>query len=52
VEVGRRRREKFEGPDCESGELKWNGTRTDLVFGSSASLRATAEVYGSSDSQY
>ncbi len=32
------------------GEVKWTGTRCDLVFGSNSQLRAIAEVYGSSDS--
>ena len=41
----------FEGRDRSSGELKWTGTRVDLVFGSNAELRALAEVYGCSDSQ-
>jgi catalase-peroxidase len=41
----------FEGRDRASGELKWTGTRVDLVFGSNAELRALAEVYGSSDAQ-
>ncbi|NNF99807.1 MAG: catalase/peroxidase HPI [Desulfobacteraceae bacterium] len=40
----------FEGRDCESGELKWTGTRLDLIFGSNSQLRALAEVYGSEDS--
>ena len=35
----------FEGRDRKSGELKWTGTRVDLVFGSNAQLRAVAEVY-------
>jgi catalase-peroxidase len=39
----------FEGRDRETGELKWTGTRVDLVFGSSAQLRSLAEVYASSD---
>ncbi|MGJ7489606.1 catalase/peroxidase HPI [Variovorax sp. ZT4R33] len=43
--------EQFEGRDRETGELKWTGTRADLVFGSNAQLRAIAEVYGSVDSQ-
>ncbi len=43
--------EQFEGRDRKSGELKWTGTRADLVFGSNAQLRAIAEVYGSADSQ-
>ena len=41
----------FEGRDRETGELKWTGTRVDLVFGSNSQLRALAEVYGSSDAQ-
>ncbi len=41
----------FEGRDRKSGELKWTGTRVDLVFGSNSQLRALAEVYGSSDVQ-
>jgi catalase-peroxidase len=41
----------FEGRDRESGELKWTGTRADLVVGSNAVLRALAEVYASDDSQ-
>ena len=41
----------FEGRDHASGELKWTGTRVDLVFGSNSQLRALAEVYGSSDAQ-
>jgi len=41
----------FEGCDRESGELKWTGTRVDLIFGSNSQLRALAEVYGCKDSQ-
>jgi catalase-peroxidase len=41
----------FEGRDRATGELKWTGTRVDLVFGSNSQLRAIAEVYGSDDSQ-
>jgi catalase-peroxidase len=41
----------FEGYDRESGELKWTGTRVDLIFGSNSQLRAVAEVYGCEDSQ-
>ena len=41
----------FEGRDRASGELKWTGTRVDLIFGSNSQLRAIAEVYGSADSQ-
>jgi catalase-peroxidase len=43
--------EVFEGRDRKSGELKWTGTRVDLIFGSNSQLRALAEVYGSGDSQ-
>jgi len=41
----------FEGRDRKSGEVKWTGTRVDLVFGSNSQLRALAEVYGSGDAQ-
>ena len=41
----------FEGRDRTSGELKWTGTRVDLIFGSNSQLRAIAEVYGCEDSQ-
>ncbi|MBN2428880.1 MAG: catalase/peroxidase HPI [Deltaproteobacteria bacterium] len=41
----------FEGRDRMSGELKWTGTRVDLIFGSNSQLRASAEVYGCQDSQ-
>ena len=41
----------FEGRDRTTGELKWTGTRVDLIFGSNSQLRALAEVYGSEDSQ-
>jgi catalase-peroxidase len=41
----------FEGRDRATGELKWTGTRVDLIFGSNAQLRALAEVYASEDSQ-
>ena len=40
----------FEGRDRATGELKWTGTRVDLIFGSNSQLRAIAEVYGSIDS--
>ena len=39
----------FEGRDRKTGEVKWTGTRVDLVFGSNSVLRALAEVYGSAD---
>jgi len=41
----------FEGFDRATGELKWTGTRVDLIFGSNSQLRAIAEVYGCEDSQ-
>jgi catalase-peroxidase len=41
----------FEGRDRKTGELKWTGTRVDLIFGSNSQLRALAEVYGCQDSQ-
>jgi catalase-peroxidase len=41
----------FEGRDRDTGELKWTGTRVDLIFGSNSQLRALAEVYGCEDSQ-
>ena len=42
--------EVFEGRDRATGELKWTGTRVDLIFGSNSQLRALAEVYGTADS--
>ena len=41
----------FEGRNRKTGEVKWTGTRVDLVFGSSSQLRALAEVYGSLDAE-
>jgi catalase-peroxidase len=41
----------FEGRDRRTGELKWTGTRVDLIFGSNSQLRALAEVYASADDQ-
>jgi len=41
----------FEGRSRETGELRWTGTRVDLVFGSNSELRAIAEVYGSDDAE-
>ena len=41
----------FEGRDRKTGQVKWTGTRVDLVFGSDSQLRALAEVYGSSDAR-
>jgi catalase-peroxidase len=43
--------EVFEGRDRETGDLKWTGTRVDLIFGSNSQLRAIAEVYASDDAQ-
>jgi len=40
----------FEGRNRKTGELRWTGTRADLIFGSNSELRAIAEVYGSTDS--
>ncbi len=40
----------FEGRDRKTGEVKWTGTRVDLIFGSNTELRAIAEVYACSDS--
>jgi len=41
----------FEGRNRATGELKWTGTRVDLIFGSNSELRALAEVYGCEDAQ-
>ncbi len=41
----------FEGRNRASGELKWTGTRVDLIFGSNSQLRALGEVYACEDSQ-
>ena len=41
--------ELYEGRDRKTGDLKWTGTRADLLFGSNSELRALAEVYGSAD---
>ena len=41
----------FEGRDRGSGQVKWTGTRVDLVFGSNSELRALAEVYGCDDAE-
>ena len=40
----------YEGRDRKSGEIRWTGTRIDLIFGSHSQLRAFAEVYGQADS--
>ena len=44
-------KDRFEGHDHATGELKWTGTRVALIFSSNAQLRAVAEAYGSSDGQ-
>jgi catalase-peroxidase len=41
----------FEGRDRATGNIKWTGTRVDLIFGSNSELRAIAEVYGCADGQ-
>lgn len=41
----------FEGRDRKTGQVKWTGTRVDLIFGSNSELRAIAEVFGCADSQ-
>jgi len=41
----------FEGSDRRTGNVKWKGTRTDLIFGSNSELRALAEVYGTEDAK-
>jgi len=43
--------ETFEGRDRATGEVRWTGSRVDLVFGSNSELRAVAEVYASDDAQ-
>lgn len=44
-------KEVYVGTDRQTGNIKWTGTRADLVFGSNSELRAIAEVYASADSQ-
>ncbi|WP_374380889.1 catalase/peroxidase HPI [Dongia sp.] len=44
-------KEVYEGRDRKTGDVKWTGTRVDLVFGSNSVLRALAEVYGSADAE-
>jgi catalase-peroxidase len=41
----------FEAVDRKSGNVKWTGTRVDLIFGSNSQLRAIAEVYGCKDAE-
>ncbi|MBV6821884.1 catalase/peroxidase HPI [Pseudomonas sp. PD9R] len=43
--------QEFEGRDRKTGQVKWTGTRVDLVFGSNAQLRALAEVYATANAQ-
>jgi catalase-peroxidase len=43
--------DQFEGRDAATGDLRWTGTRVDLVFGSNSELRALAEVYASDDAR-
>ena len=43
--------EIYEGRDRKTNQVKWTGTRVDLIFGSHSQLRALAEVYGSSDAK-
>ena len=43
--------ETFEGRHRATGELKWTGSRVDLVFGSNSELRALAEFYASDDAR-
>src|SRR5262249_55063596 len=43
--------ETFEGRDRTTGQVKWTGSRVDLVFGSNSQLRAFAEVYACDDAQ-
>ncbi|WP_134670817.1 catalase/peroxidase HPI [Halorussus marinus] len=44
-------KEVYEGYDRETGELKWKGSRVDLIFGSNSRLRAISQVYGSEDGE-
>lgn len=41
----------YEGRDRATGEIKWMGSRVDLIFGSNSQLRAIAEAYGSADAE-
>jgi len=43
--------DEFEARDRASGDVKWTGTRVDLVFGSNSELRALAEVYACDDAK-
>ncbi len=44
-------KELYEGSNRATGEVKWTGTRADLVFGSNSELRAVAEVYAAADAK-
>ncbi|MBS1503519.1 MAG: catalase-peroxidase, partial [Bacteroidetes bacterium] len=44
-------KDHFEGRDRNTDELKWTGTRVDLIFGSNSELRALAEVYACEDAK-
>ena len=44
-------KEIFEGTDRKTGEMKWTGSRVDLIFGSNSELRGIAEVYACEDAQ-
>jgi len=50
-EIANEKPEIFEGRDRKTGELKWTGTRVDLIFGSNAQLRAISEVYAGQDAK-
>jgi catalase-peroxidase len=50
-EAGSQDADVFVGRDRKTGQVKWTGTRVDLIFGSNSELRALAEVYGSSDAE-
>ena len=50
-EAAGRDQQVFEGRIRKTGELKWTGTRVDLIFGSNSELRALAEVYACADSE-
>jgi catalase-peroxidase len=45
------KQETFEGRNRKTGEVKWTGTRVDLIFGSNSELRALAEVYACKDAK-
>jgi catalase-peroxidase len=51
VEATSESEDLFEGRDRSTGEVRWTGTRVDLIFGSSSELRALAEVYAAADAE-